>query len=192
MQSAGGQDEGVLLRSLRDGNELAFDQLYRLYSYQIYTNILRMVKDPDVAQELLQDVFLKVWERRSFIDPQKSFKAYLYQIARSRVFDFFRHEKIARKVESYLSGIHTELHTDLEDQLQYKETRERYDHAVSMLPEQRQKIYILCKIEGKSYSEVSNLLRISSSTIQDHMVKANKFIRAHLGEAIALLLISRL
>lgn len=72
----------LLLIKLIDHDHSSFQELYDLFSTQIYGNVLRMVKDPELAQEILQDVFVKVWEKRHRIDPEKPFTAYLYQIAR--------------------------------------------------------------------------------------------------------------
>lgn len=170
-------DEQELLLQLQSGNREAFEAIYHLYSKRIYGNILRMVKDPDIAQEFLQDVFLKVWEKRTEVNSDLSFKAYLFQISRNLVYNYFRRETIQRQVEHYLSSHMTEFQTEQEDNLQYKQSKELIEKAINQLPPQRRKIYIMCKIEGKSYQEVSELLKISTSTVNDHIVKATKFLR---------------
>jgi len=171
-------EKELLARLQRDDRE-AFDQIYYQYSLKIYANILRMVKDPDDAQELLQDVFLKVWEKRHNIDPEQSFKSYLFRISRNLVYNFFRDVSIERKVMDYLASIGTELHTDLEDDLMFKEQKQLLEQAINQLPPQRRQVYTLCKIEGHSYAEVSRMLGISTSTISDHIVKATRFIKEH-------------
>ncbi|WP_413670089.1 RNA polymerase sigma factor [Mucilaginibacter sp. Mucisp86] len=186
--------EKELLARLRQGDSKAFDQIYHHYSLKIYANILRMVKDADDAQELLQDVFLKVWQKRHNIDPEQSFKSYLFRISRNLVYNFFRDVSIERKVMDYLASIGTELHTDLEDDLMFKEQKQLLEQAINQLPPQRRQVYTLCKIEGHSYAEVSRMLGISTSTISDHIVKATRFIKEHhrLTDGAALLAVCML
>ncbi|MHB8207634.1 RNA polymerase sigma factor [Mucilaginibacter sp.] len=170
-------DEKELLIKLRSGDEQAFDQLYARYSLRIYGNILKMVKDADIAQELLQDVFFKVWEKRYTIDPELSFKSYLFKISKHLVYNFFRRESIDKKVKDYIASISTEIHTSVEDEWAYKESKQLLEQAIERLPPQRKLVYTLCKLEGKSYDEVSSILNISTSTISDHIVKATRFIK---------------
>lgn len=176
-------DEKELLARLRQDDRAAFDQIYQYYSLRIYSNILRMVKDADDAQELLQDLFLKVWEKRHSIDPNLSFKSYLFRIARNLVYNFIRDASIERKVQDYLAKVGTELHNAVEDTIVFKEQQQILEQAINNLPPQRRRVYQLCKIEGHSYQEVSDLLGISTSTISDHIVKATRFIKEQHGLA---------
>ncbi len=168
----------ILLQQLVAGDEMAFAKIYDLYSQRIYGNLLKLVKDPDIAQEFLQDVFLKIWESRNSINPDLSFQSYLFQISRNIVYNYFKREKIGIQVANYLISISSELHTEVEDNLAYKQSKAILDEAINKLPQQRRLIYTLCKIEGKSYNDVSRELNVSTSTISDHIVKATKFIKA--------------
>lgn len=177
MQTGGQDKEKELLEALQKGSVQAFDYLYQTYSLRIYSNIYRMVKCQDTTQELLQDVFISVWERREEIDPELSFKAYLYRISRNLVYNYFRRAKIGQKVLDYIASISTELDSSVEEGIAYHETKDLLDTLISQLPPQRKVIYTLCKLEGRSYSEVSQLLNISESTINDHIVKATRFLK---------------
>jgi len=83
------QQEKDLLIELIYGNELAFEKIYRLYSPRLFGKLLKLVKSESQAQEILQDVFLKLWEHRKSIDPEKSFRSFLFKIAENKVYDFF-------------------------------------------------------------------------------------------------------
>ena len=80
----------LLTEQLKHDSEQAFTQLYDLFSKQLYRNILRLVKDKDIAEELLQDLFLKIWSNRHKIDPEKSFKSFLYKVAENLVYGHYR------------------------------------------------------------------------------------------------------
>ncbi|HMI02142.1 MAG TPA: RNA polymerase sigma-70 factor [Pedobacter sp.] len=182
-----------LLIALKSGDRSAFEKIYHSYSPRIYLNILKMVKSVDDAQEILQDVFVKVWEKRELIDPEQAFKAYLFQISRFTVYNFIRKVNLDKKLKAYLAHENSELYTHIEETIACRENDQFILNAIEELPPQRKQIYKLCKIEGKSYIEVGKLLGISSSTINDHIVKATKFLKdrhSSFGAAVTITVIS--
>jgi RNA polymerase sigma-70 factor (ECF subfamily) len=94
-------EETKLLIALKSGSQKAFAQIYQNYSARIYLNIFKMVKSEDDAKELLQDVFFKVWTKRDFIDVEQSFRSYLFQIAKYKVYNHIR-----RKIGGSDIGLH--------------------------------------------------------------------------------------
>jgi RNA polymerase sigma-70 factor (ECF subfamily) len=173
-------DEKILLDRLAEGDAPAFTALYERYSLKLYTNILRLVKSEDTAKEILQDLFLKIWELRGQIDPEKSFKSFLYKIAGNLVYDHFRKVSRDKKLSDSLLYMLEEAYSHSEESVIYNESLELLNAAIGQLPEMRKKVYVLGKIEGKSYEEISAQLGISHSTISDHIVKANRFIKTYL------------
>ncbi|WP_245935921.1 RNA polymerase sigma factor [Sphingobacterium athyrii] len=174
-------EEKEMLSDLRLGSQTAFRQIYSLYSGRIYLNIRKMVKSEQDAAELLQEVFIKVWDKRELIDIEQSFRSYLFQIAKYTVYNFIRKNNLEKQIQAYLSLHNTQLYTHVEEQLNEKQDEQWLSQTIEQLPPQRRLIYRLCKIEGKSYAEVSTLLRISTSTINDHIVKATKYIKERHG-----------
>lgn len=174
-------EEKENLLALRSGCQTAFRQIYTLYSGRIYLNIRKMVKSEQDAAELLQEVFIKVWDKRELIDPEQSFRSYLFQIAKYTVYNFIRKNNLEKQIQAYLSRHNTQLYSHVEEQLDEKQDEQWLSQTIEQLPPQRRLIYKLCKIEGKSYAEVSTLLRISTSTINDHIVKATKYIKERHG-----------
>ncbi|SMD13491.1 RNA polymerase sigma factor [Pedobacter nyackensis] len=170
----------ALLIRLINHDHSSFHELYDRFSVQIYGNILRMVKDADLAQEILQEVFVKLWEKRSRIDPDKAFNSFLHQIARNMIYDHFRKLAVAKKLETHFTEINTSTYSHIEEELIYKESNQIFLNAVAQLSPQRKQVFTLCKIEGKSYNEVSDLLHISTSTVSDHLLKSSKFIKAQM------------
>lgn len=171
------EEEVGLLIAMQSGSQSAFAQIYQMYSARIYLNILKMVKSEYEAQELLQDVFFKVWTKRHLIEPEQSFRSYLFQIAKNTVYNFIRKNNLDKQVQDYVRQRMKEGYTHVEEDLSYRENELWYAETIEQLPTQRKLIYKLCKIDGKSYAEVSELLGISTSTINDHIVKATKFIK---------------
>lgn len=184
--------EIVLLQELGQGNQYAFQMIYENYSPKLYNNLFKLTKDEDVAKELLQNLFIKIWDKRGDIDINKSFRSYLFKVAENMVIDYFRKTKRDQKLMDSLMQAATELSPDLEEIYISKENDERLSKAIAALPPQRQRVFILCKLEGKSYEEVSKMLGISTSTISDHIVKATKSIHNHFtsGELTVILIAS--
>lgn len=138
-----------------------------------------MVQVDVIAEELLQDLFMKIWQKRELIDPNQSFKAYLYRIGEHIVSDHFR--KLAReiKVERELNINELEFGDYNEEGPQTEVVQKIINEAIETLPAQQKAIFKLCKIEGKSYEEVSKLLGISHATINTHISRASKRVKEY-------------
>lgn len=173
-------DEQKLLARLRLGEEAAFRRLYDRYSRPIYGNILRLVRDEAVADDLLQDVFVKIWEHRENIDPTQSFRAYLFTCSRHFAFNFKRRLRLEIEVAIQIARGYVDSDDVVVNSLDAKETELLLQEAIGELPAQRQRIFRLCKIDGLSYRQVAEQLGISEATVRDHIVKANKFIKDRL------------
>lgn len=173
-------DEKVLLGRLAEGDAPAFTALYEKYSLKLYANIFRLVKSEDTAKEILQELFLKIWELRAQIDPEKSFKSFLYKIAGNLVYDHFRKVSRDKRLSDNLLYLLEEEYSHSEESVIYNESLELLNMAINRLPEMRRRVYVLGKMEGKTYEEISAQLGISHSTISDHIVKANRFIKTYL------------
>jgi len=171
--------EKELLMALHQSNQLAFEKIYHIYSPRLYGKLIKLVKSEAHAQEILQEVFLKIWEYRKSIDPEKSFRSLLFKIAENKAYDFFRKASRDKNIESELISAYTNNYTDIEELKGGDENLGLLEKAIESLPPQRQQVFRLCKLEGKSYREVSELLGISVSTISDHIVKGTKTIRQY-------------
>ena len=162
------------------GDELAFEKIYNSYSPRLYGKLLRLLKSIPQTEEILQDVFLKIWEHRASIDPEKCFGAFLYKIAENKVFDYFRKAARDKKLQASFIAVSILDQKEQETFIADHQNAVLLENAISKLPPQRQQVFRLCKLETKSYKEVSKLLGISLSTISDHIVKATKSIRENL------------
>lgn len=170
-------DEAELLARLREGDTKAFDCLYERYAKDIFRRIKSMVQDQAITEELHQDVFMRVWEGRARLRSDTSFQAVLLRTAKSISIDFYRKAIRDRQLSEKLIRISTELYNQVEDLIDFNETNEALQVAISKLPPQRRKVYSLCKLEGRSYEEVAAQFGVSISTVKDHMAKARQFIR---------------
>lgn len=174
-------NEKELLLLLQGGDEIAFEKIYHLYSQRLIGNLVKLLKSEELASDLLQEAFVRVWNNRSQIDPDKSFRSYLFRIAENLVYDFFRKAARDKRLRQQLLAGAAAHYQHVEEYFCKKENACRLAKALDALPPQRRQVFQLIKLEGRSYAEVSTLLNISVSTISDHIVKATRFIRKELG-----------
>ena len=182
------QHEREILKRLIDGDEVAFEKIYQSYSPRLYAKLLRLVKTIPQTEEIIQDVFIKIWEYRSSIDLNKSFQAFLFKIAENKVYDFFRKTTRDQRLKAESMTITTEDDLALKEYINDEGKLTLLQNAVATLPAQRQQVFRMVKLDRRSYKEVSEMLGISMSTISDHIVKATKSIRAQIGSINSTLL----
>ena len=151
-------NDAELLAQVKKGSKSAFAMIYKQYKTKVYWKIKSKINDAAIAEELMQDVFIKVWEKRADLDPEKSFIAYLFCIANSRIIDFCRKEKRDQQVMGNLQRIGTEVFEEPMESDLSKNEGELLIQAIEKLSPQRKRIFILCKLDGKSYEEVSKML----------------------------------
>ena len=176
-------DEKEQLSRLKEGDQVAFEKIYDRYSTRVFQNTLRLTKSQDIAEELLQETFYRIWEKRSLIDTNKPIKAYLFRIAENLAYDHFRKIAKDKVLSQQLIDIASQYYDHIDEMIESKENNQILQSAIAALPPKRREIFLLCKFEGKSYREVSVLLGISESTINDHIVKAMRFLKEYFGHS---------
>lgn len=173
-------EEQLLLCRLTQGDQEAFDLLYHRYSKPLYYNLLKLIKSESEAEELVQEIFCRVWHKRDTLNIRDGFGNYLFGISKNLVHDFYRKVKLNKRLQDTILAIATAHYSYIEENLLEKENSSLLSAAIAALPPARQQVYRLCKLEGKSYEETSSLLEISVSTVNDHIVKGTRAIREFL------------
>ncbi len=146
----------------------------------MYQKLNKMVKVPEIADELLQDVFLKVWIKKDTVNLEQSFKPWLYTIAQNTVYDYYRKLAQDKKMQDHLINTFATFYNQTEDYIYNKERTAALNEAIEQLPPQRKEIFRLCKLEEKSYKEVAEQLNISVSTVSNQLVHATKAVKDHI------------
>ncbi len=175
-----------ILTELKDGSERAFNKLYTLYAKALYKKIRNIVKDDAIAEELLQDLFFKIWQKRETINTEQSFNSFLFTVANNLVYDYLRKVANNKKLTETLFSNAIDHYFHIEEAFSAKETANIFQQAIDKLSPQCKQVYVLCKIEGKSYDEASSCLGISKATVNSHMVKSNRFIKEYLNKNLTL------
>lgn len=178
----------MLIARLKAGDQQAFETLYNLHKRKLAANLHKLLKSWAEVEELLQELFVRVWTHRSNIDIDKSFQAYLHRIASNLVHDYFRkvasnRQLLARAWDNMSLSEHPDaLKKQILDDQELMRT-------IDQLPPQRKLVFKLCKLEGLSYSEVSEQLQISKAAVNDHITKANRFILENYDKSSSLILL---
>jgi RNA polymerase sigma factor (sigma-70 family) len=176
-------DEKSLLLQLKNGDERAFEILYNNYKFRIAGNLFKLLKSDDLVKEMLQELFFKIWEVRTQIDPEKSFKSYLFRIAENLVHDYFRKVAKDKRLLTKIVASSSELYLHVEEDMLSKEDAQKLQKAINLMPPQRKMVFTLCKLEGKSYKEVEEIMGINAKTISSHMLQANRFLKTYFRDS---------
>ena len=167
----------ILLEKLKDGDLDAFNIVYKTYAPKIFIRLIKLVKDPNIAEELLQDVFLKIWRNRSKIDVSRGFVSFINHIADNLAIDLFRKVQRDKKLQIEIWASAVELYYHTEEYMISKETKQILENAINSLSPRKKEILILNKIHNKSYKEIADDLNISISTVSNQLVSAIKDIK---------------
>jgi len=170
-------NEEKLLALITLGDEKAFEKVFHHYRHKIYNYACHLLEDRDKADELVQEVFLKVWLLRDRIPTIAKFDAWLFIIARNRIFDMLKllsRELSAREQMALAYGPEPET---AENQLIIKENEELLRHALRQLSPRQQLIFDLSRHQGMKHEEIASRLHISRNTVKTHLVHAIKTLR---------------
>lgn len=151
-----------------------FDEIYIMYFPRLYRFAKVYVISDEEAKNIVQDVFMTVWEKKEVINAQ-NISTYLFSLVKNRCIDFLRHEVTVRKNERELSA--NLLALDSIDLSEIENREKKIREAISVLPDKCRKIFILAKIQGKKHKEIASLLGISQSTIETQISIAMEKLR---------------
>jgi RNA polymerase sigma-70 factor (family 1) len=175
-----GEDLSECLYQVSQGNQAAFAQLLRKCWNKVYTQAITYLKDASLAQEITQDVFVKIWSARAGLPAVENFSNYLFIVSRNEIVSALR-----KKGQGFVNpGPDIEGNLVLPDeQLQYKEFHHRLLQAIEELPPARKRVFKMSRLEGRSYDDIARDLGISRNGVKDHIVKALNFLRTRLAFA---------
>jgi RNA polymerase sigma-70 factor (ECF subfamily) len=174
-----GKNDQQLVKLLQKGNVAAFDSLFEVYSSKLFGFALKYFKNESDAEELVQEVFVKVWENRQNIRSEFSFKSYLFTIALNQIRKYFNKKAASlRYIESLQSEPEPFDQAVSED---YESVLQMINQIIDQLPSRRREIFVKSKLEGKSSKEVAQELHISAGTVDNQVSEALRFIRRQLN-----------
>ncbi len=172
-------DPARLLR-VAEGDEMAFAELIRLYWRSVYGRALAWLKSAEEAEELTQDVFLRVWTNRQRVKELDNFENWLFILARNTTVSALRKKLSRPEFVAEQDVEENRLRPDL-----WVERRQHYElllKGISLLPERRQQVFRMSRLEGLTHEEIAERLGMHKDTVAQYIIKAVAFLRAYLQE----------
>ena len=184
--------EKELAKKVANGDHQAFGIIFDQYKDVLYGYSYKLTKSRVLAEEAIQEVFLKFWQNRTNLNPDLSVKAYLYTITRNHLFNTLRNAAYDHTLKQQLFYHRQDSHCSTEDQLIYRDLETFKNQAVASLPPKRQQIFQMSRTQGLSHEEIARQLGISQHTVKDQIVKAlksiKKYLRRHADIAVNIIL----
>jgi RNA polymerase sigma-70 factor (family 1) len=180
--------EKELLDGLKQNDVSAFNTIYLHYSKPLYIYLLHKLKDPELCNDVLQDIFVAVWEKRDELIIAISIKAYLYQAARFKIIDIYRRDVKYQKYLAELAGYIILDPSAITDRIDNRKKLEEIEIAVNNLPEKMKEIFILSRFEHQSNRDIASKKNLSQQTVKNQISKALRILRInYIGIDILLL-----
>lgn len=167
-------DSEKILIQLTNGSVKALEQLHQQYSGVIYSTCRKFYLQHEDAEEVVQDLFLKIWEKRESIDLQRSFKGDLFTVARNLILKKLQKRVMSITIDKYIDELNF---SHIEEQLFYQDTRQFIDSVMHKLPPQKQKIFLMNRMDGKSVDEIAEELGLSRRTVESHIYQTRSLLK---------------
>lgn len=175
------KDDKSLTLELARGNEKAFEAIFSKYYKALCSFSKQFLNDDELAEETVQDMFVKIWEKRFSLSIETSLEHYLFRAVRNHCFNQLQHQKIKnRYAEKVLKNTETEIHS--EEYFLEPDLKNKIEEAINSLPPKRKEIFRLSREEGLKYKEIADQLDISVKTVEAQMGLALKYLREKLKD----------
>lgn len=192
----GFNDEKGLLHQISGGDAKAFAIIFHRYSPKVYTYALKIVKSETLAEEIAQEVFVKIWNLEEQLTAIENLDAYLRVLTRNQTLKVLRRIALEVKTSRMMAHGYQENHNETEEYIIFKDSEKILNQGIEKLPAQQKLVYNLCHQEGLKYEEVAERLNISKLTVKTHMQHALRFLRnyvsTHTDIAVLVILMTQL
>jgi RNA polymerase sigma factor (sigma-70 family) len=173
-------NEALLVQEMQAGSESAFTTLYKYYSPRLYINILSIVHDPLLAEEIVQDLFTRIWQKRESKGIKENFAGYMFRIGQNLVHDFFRKVQRDRKLMQKFRLLVEEQYEEIDETFSHQQSSAILGKAIEQLSPQQKRVYQLVKIEGHTYKRAAEIMGISIHTVKEYLVTTKKSIHNYI------------
>ncbi len=161
-------DERQLIELLREGDSLSFEILFQQYYVRFYNFVCNFIKNASVAEDIVQNVFMKIWINRANLRVDRSIHNYIYVLTKHEVLNHIRDHKVYMQVEKLIMSDQPEV-AIADDMDQVRDLDVRIRNFIASMPEQRRKVFLLSRYRGLSNKEIAELLGLSVRTVDRHI-----------------------
>ena len=173
---------------MNSNDEVAFRELYIRYKGRLWNYIFAFLKADDESDDLIQEIFIHLWELRHSVNPELSFSSFVYTIAKNKVLNYFRDRDMDLQYKKALTMSRPIEMDSIDADIIYLEYKKILVSAIEQLPPQRKRIFNMSRIEHKTHKEIALQLNISVSTVQEHISASLQFIKVYFAKNTDLIL----
>ncbi|VAW20864.1 RNA polymerase ECF-type sigma factor [hydrothermal vent metagenome] len=170
-------DDNKLLKKFKKGDHESFEKIFNLYSKSLFRFSLSYLGSKEAAEDVVQEVFLKIWNNRKGIKLGTSFKSYLFTITLNSIRKHFNKLSRSNELKHDILYDFSENKPGFDGHPGYQELLDKLDDLIKQMPEKRKEAFVKKKIEGKSLKEISEELGVSTKTVEYHITEAMKFLK---------------
>jgi len=178
-----------IVQAIRKGDEAAYERTFRFYYPRLCNYASSLLKDEEDAEEIVQTVFITIWEKREELEITLSLKSYLYRAVHNHCLNRFKHASVKEAYREYSINYIPQSYESVTESIHADELAERIEKAIRLLPEQCQKAFRMSRFEELKYQEIADQLNISIKTVENQIGKALKILRNELADYLPSLLI---
>src|SRR5664280_1499858 len=171
-----------IIRRIRNGDKGQFESLFRSSYVSLVRYAKTLIKDHDTAEEIVQDLFFRLWQDKEKINIKSSLNGYLFRSVHNRCLHHIEHNRVVDRHAEEMSYQQTESQESPSDILNYKELQEKVARIIERLPEKCGKIFTMSRFEGLKYTEIAEKLSVSVKTVEANMGRALKEFRKELAQ----------
>lgn len=181
------QSDSVTLNLLQQGNEDIFENVFKQHFNSLHAYAFTILKDAVAAEEVVQSLFLKIWEKKENLDIRTSLKSYLYRATYNDCMNIIKHWQVRQRHQDHISYVSDMSYEHTANQLHENELKKELQKAMNLLPEKCRTIFQMSRFEELKYQEIADRLEISIKTVENQMGKALKILRTALADYLPLM-----
>lgn len=180
-----GKSNKELLLLIQKDDKIAFYNLYERYSRRLYGFVYRFIKQESDTEEIVQEVFIKIWESRSKIDVYSSFESFLFTVAYNATISLFRKRVTENKYLEHLKSIQQfDDAPDLIDEIYFNELNKKVKSLLNKLTPRQKEIFQLSREKGLTHDEIAKKMNISLNTVKKHITNTLTFLKSHIDTSL--------
>lgn len=175
-----------LLELLRSGDQAAFSEIFERYNRLLYINACKLIEDKEEARDVVQEIFIGLWENRSRIYVKSNFAGFLYTVTRNRIFDRLSHKKVEFKYLENAKKFNAVQIEGTDELLRTRQLQELIEREISFLPPKMRAIFEMSRKQLLSHKEIAGMLSVSEKTVKNQVNNVLKILRTKLGAILFL------
>ena len=173
-------DLDKIIAALANDNEAPMEELFNYYYPRLLNFSIKFLKIEDGIDDIIQEVFVKIWQNRKKINSQSTFNSYIFTITRNLLLNELRSRLNNEKTRDEIRSLSMAQEYSSTDEIEYRDVKEKVDQLINNLPERQKEIFILSRTEGLSHKEIAEKLGINTKTVEYHITLAVKYLKDNL------------